>query len=364
MKKMIVCIISLLFLLLPVMTACSGAATQSAPESSQAPAGDPNNDDLVGEGLGEDFKLAPIGVDLDTLMKRMGDKVKNIKLGVNVCHLSQNWQIMWVEEFERLSKHYGFKLLVLSSDDDPLKDAENIKSFVAQQCDAVCFYPQNIVAAIPALSAEINNIPIILLATAGDYFGEAVKVKNDQKSKGTEMAKMIAEDAKGEERNILLISIAGDLQYILDRNEGFKEVCDQNPNLNLVALIETTTLDDALNKAKEALLVHEDVNTIAGIASNPMLGGYNAALQLGRSEGMYVYAIDADHAILDLMVAGKVHGLVIQMPQMSAHYLTFMAFRYLNGDKFDSIQWIPRMVDFICRADQAEQARKVLYGLE
>lgn len=377
MKKALLIILSLALILVlvggcnkstPAETSESkpSEATNQTGDKPSEPAieGDPNNDDLIGPDLGYDFNWKPIGYDLDTLIERVGKKmggVENIKLGVNVNHLKTNWSLMWSEEYKRLAEKYGFELLLLSSDNDPAKDAANIKTFVSQECDAVIFYPANAISAIPALNAEKENIKILHYSTGGDFFGEKVKIVNDQLSKGLDLGNMVKEDANGEVRNILLIAPTGDAKYVDDRLAGVRKICDENDNMNVVMEIRTANIDESLNKVKEILLVNDEINTIVGVVTASMVGGYNAVEQLDMIDKIHVYGMDPDESMLDLITEGKISGMLCQVPQMSTYFSTFLAFRVINGDSMESIQTIPAGFDFPCRAAQVDQARSILF---
>ncbi len=300
-----------------------------------------NNDDLVGDGLGEDYGFGAIGFDLDTLVQRMGaDKVKPLRIGIAVNTLQNNWQLMWVDEFERLAKKYGFTVSVLSANDDSVKQADDLKDFESQMVDGVILFPHSTSAASAPATALNNILPVVTaipLSSADAKVACTINVM--QTAKGAMIADKVAADANGAQVNVLTIDHSDDISILNDRIKGFGErVAEKYPNIKIAAQRYDKTDDGWLNVAKEALLANEDVNAIVASYSRPMMGGYNAAQQLGRDD-IKVYGVDADEVTLNLLQEGRIQGLHVQWPQAQAYTCLFTMLRVLNGDKLPPVVW-------------------------
>jgi ABC-type sugar transport system substrate-binding protein len=315
------------------------AFTLSLAAWSPAPAA--NNDDLVGPGLGVDYGFGKIGFDLDTLVKRMGpDKVRGLRIGIGVNTLQNNWQLMWVDEFERLATKYGFRVSVLSANDDSVKQADDLKDFESQQVDGVILFPHSTSAASAPATALNRIIPVVTaipLSSSDAVVACTINVK--QTAKGAMIADKVAADAKGTPVKILTIDHSDDISILNDRIKGFAEQAAKNyPNLAIVAQRYDKTDDGWLNVAKEALLANDAITVIVASYSRPMMGGYNAAHQLGRND-IKVYGVDADEVTLKLLEEGKIQGLHVQWPQAQAYTCLFTMLRVLNGDQLPPVVW-------------------------
>lgn len=300
-----------------------------------------NNDDLIGPGLGEDYGFGAIGFDLDTLVKRMGaDEVKKLRIGIGVNTLQNNWQLMWVDEFERLASKYGFKVAVLSANDDSVKQANDLKDFESQMVDGVILFPHSTSAASAPSTALNKIIPVVTAIPLSDPDAKvACTINVLQTAKGAMIADKVAADANGKQVNVLTIDHSDDISILNDRIKGFGErIAEKYPNIKIVAQRYDTTDDGWLNVAKEALLANEEVNAIVASYSRPMMGGFNAVQQLGRDD-IKVYGVDADEVTLKLLEEGKIQGLHVQWPQAQAYTCLFTMLRVLNGDKLPPTVW-------------------------
>ncbi len=344
----------------------TGEASQPADPSESTTTGG-SNEDLVGEGLGRDYGLGACGFDLDALVERMGaDNVKQLRIGVTVAQQTNNWQIEWADELKKLADEYGFEIQVLSADSDAAKEVDNVKSFVAQDMDAIISYASNPVSLAATLTETNQTIPII--NAVGDATVEvdaAVEEFTPQELMGQTIADQMAADANGEERNVLLLDSSKDLLYLRQRLDGFEQrIAEKYPNIHVIDTRLDQTEDGWLNQSKESLLANPEINAIFATYTAPMMGGYNAAKQLNIEE-MHIYGIDADEATLGLVEQGEIDALYIQFPRVHAYWSIFNTLRVLSGEQIDPVQqyfpdWSPYGVYTVTPAN-VEEARGILY---
>lgn len=362
---------------LGMLTGCSGGTADTKDteptektedtDKKEAPAGDVNNEDLMGEGKGKDYGLGPCGFDLDGLIERIGaDEVKKLRIGVSVSQQVNDWQIAWAEEFRRLGDEYGIDIQVLSADDDPAKDVENMKTFAAQDVDAIIIYPKSFASASGTMS-EINpTIPVInSLGDGVTQVDVSVEENTPQALMAYTTADQMAEDANGEDRYVLVLDNSSDVFYLRERREGFKEYVEEKyPNIHVVDVRLDKTEDGWLNQAKESMLANPEINAIFATYTLPMMGGYNAAQQLGIKD-MSIYGIDANEATLDLLKAGEIQGLYIQFPTVHAYWTLFNTLRVISGEKVEPVhQDFPETSPYAvytATPDTAAEAKGILY---
>ena len=379
MKKLVAWMLAVV-MSLGMLTGCSGGTekmaetdkpTESQDEGSadkkKEPAENVNNEDLMGEGMGKDYGLGPCGFDLDRMVDRIGaDEVKKLRIGVSVSQQVNDWQIAWAEEFRRLGDEYGIDIQILSADDDPAKDVENMKTFAAQDVDAIIVYPKSFASAAATMS-EINpTIPII--NSLGDGVTEvdvSVEENTPQALMAYTTADQMAADANGEDRYVLVLDNSSDVFYLRERREGFQEyVEDKYPNIHVVDVRLDKTEDGWLNQAKESMLANPEINAIFATYTLPMMGGYNAAEQLGVKD-MSIYGIDANEATLDLLKENKIQGLYIQFPTVHAYWTLFNTLRVLSGEKIEPVhQDFPETSPYAvytATPDTASEAKNILY---
>ncbi len=301
-----------------------------------------DNTDLIGEGKGHDYGLGPTGFDLDALVDRIGkDEVAKLRVGISVSQQSNNWQIMWAEEFRRLAAKYGFEVTILSADNDITKQADDLKSLQSQQVDGVIIYVSNADAlAAPITEIYRADIPIISALPVGRGGRASGAINVLQEDKGAMIADKVAEDAGGKEIYAMMMDNSNDMPILRARITGFiARAKEKYPNIHIVDERRERSEDGWLNVAKEGLLANEDINTIVATYTLPMMGGYNAAKQLNRD--IAVYGVDADEVTLKLLRDGEIRGLHVQWPQAQAYTCLFTLFRALTGEELPEITWEP-----------------------
>lgn len=338
----------------------TGAASVMAAETV-------DNTDLVGEGLGKDYGLGACGFDLDAMVERLGaDKVAELRIGIGVPQQVNDWQIAWAEEFRALGEEYGIEMQILSADDDPAKEVDNLKNFIAQDLDFIIHYPKNLASVAATMSETNQSIPVINAVGNGSIEVDvAIEENTPQALMAYKIADQMAEDANGEDRYVLSLDHSGDVFYLRERRDGFAEyVAEHYPNIHVVDTRLDNTEDGWLNQAKESLLTHPEINAVFATYTLPMMGGYNAAKQLAIDD-ISIYGIDANPATLDLLEKGEIDGLYIQFPTVHAYWSLFNALRVLSGEVFDPIQqefpeWSPYAV-YTATPESAAEARGILY---
>jgi ribose transport system substrate-binding protein len=336
MKKTMFMVLCVLMVIIPAFAGGKQASTGSTIAKAT------DNKDLIGAGLGLDYGFGPVGFDLDGLVKRLGvEAVIDLKIGISVSTQSNNWQIMWANEFRNLSKKYGFNVVVLSADNDVVKQAEDLRALQSQQVDGIIIYVSNANALAQPI-AEIYNagIPIISALPVGEGGKASGAINVLQEDKGAMIADHVAEDAKGQPRTVMLMDNSGDMPILRDRINGFTQQVKANyPNITIVDERRERTEDGWLNVAKEGLLANDRIDTIVATYTLPMMGGYNAGKQLNRK--LNIYGVDADEVTLRLLKNGEINGLHVQWPQVQAYTCLFTLFRAIGGETLPEITWEP-----------------------
>jgi ABC-type sugar transport system substrate-binding protein len=357
MKKKFIAIITVLLLVSAMLlSACTPqAATQPTEPPAQNGAagggnndgggnadstpthdGDPNNDDLIGPGIGPDHGLGPIGHDIDTLIARMGpDVVGNLRIGVSVFSLANDWLVSFADEVRVLGDRHGFDVIVLSAENDPVQQANDLRSFQSQQVDGIVAFLGN----HDAVSTTITELhyagtPLVSVTEVGPDTSIAAYLNVSERGRGVFIADRVAEGATaaGRDAYVLMLGLAIELPNLLAREEGFIESAEAHPNVHVVELRRSDTMDGLLNVGVESLIVHDEINTIFGPFFGAMVSGVSAADQVGRDA--LVYGVDADEPTLLMVSEGRIAGIMVPWPRIASSLTTFTLLRYINGDTF------------------------------
>jgi len=344
-------------LLVLMFSACSQTTPEATPPASDnatAPASDSttppssnatettanNNDDLVGDQIGYDYGLGKVAWDLDGLVNRIGkDKVASLRIGVSVNSGTDMWPRQWGEEWDNLAKQYGFTANVLYNENDSVKEADTIATFVNQQVDGIAISPigETIAQPITEIYGKIPTVTCIPIPK-----GQVnVTVNTDQLAKGKMIADHVAQDANGAELKVLTVNNAMELPHFNARIQGFDDQSkDLYPNITVVGNVLDTTVDGYMNQVKSFLMAHPEVNTVITPYGDPLRGAFSAIQQLGKSDSISIYSVDADEATLEMLSQGEIiKGMHVQFAKPQADECFFYLLRAINGDTVPANVW-------------------------
>ena len=360
MKKGMYVALCVLVTVVLIFGACNkGTATSGGLKQSS------DNTDLIGAGKGRDYGRGAVGYDLDALVDRLGrDAVKNLKIGVSLDSLKTQWMALYAEEITKLSKEYGFTVVIMSAEGEVTKAEADLKSLQAQQVDGILVFPSNS-EALSSTMGEImrQGIPVIALCAVPDGVEVTASITANELTRGAMVARNIAEDAGGAPRNIMVNCVDVDFPLLNNRRIGFEEEVKKHPNLMIVETRNTRgDAQDYLNAAVEGLLANDTVDTTYGTFSLPVLAAYNAAKQLGRQ--VDVYGIDVDEVMLQLMMDGDmVKGLMAHVPFSNCYVSLFQLLRVLAGENipFDTPE-ADNYAYFFVRQKDAADMYQLMYG--
>ena len=355
MRRAVIILLCVIMITLPVF---AGGKKDAAVEVSKST----NNKDLIGPNLGPDYGFGPVGFDMETLIKRLGpDAVKGLKIGISVSTQSNNWQIMWANEFRNLANKYGFSVIILSADNAVEKQAQDLRDLRSQQVDGIIIYVSNANALAQPITEIFNaGIPIISALPVGQGGRASGAINVLQEDKGGMIADKVAEDANGQPRTVMIMDNSNDMPILRARVNGFVSQAAKYPNIRIVDERKERTEDGWLDVAKQGLLANPNIDTIVATYTLPMMGGYNAAKQLGRRAN--IYGVDADEVTLKLLKDGELNGLHVQWPQVQAFTCLFTLLRVIGGETVPEITWEPAnyAMSYARRAD-ADKILQLLY---
>jgi ABC-type sugar transport system substrate-binding protein len=133
---------------------------------------------------------------------------------------------------------------------------------------------------------------------------------NAGKVAGEEMVKIVGESGK-----IAILHGTLSAANAIERVDGFMEVIDQYPNLEVVAVEPTEeSVATALAKAEALLQAYPDLDAFFGVTGAGVPGGAAAVLQAGKAGEVKVVGFDVVPQGIELMREGAVQALVSQKP--------------------------------------------------
>jgi erythritol transport system substrate-binding protein len=210
------------------------------------------------------------------------------------------------------AKKLGYQTLVLSHDDDPTKQSQEIDTAISRKAAAIILDNAGADASVAAVQrAKDANIPTFLVDREINKTGVAVAqiVSNNAQGAGLggqEFAKLM--DGKGEYAE--LTGKPTDTNAGV-RSQGYHGVLDQYPNLKMVAQ-QSANWDqaEALSKTQTILQAHPNIKGIIAGNDTMALGAY-AAVQAAK-KNVLVVGFDGSPDVVSSIMKNGIRATVLQ----------------------------------------------------
>jgi erythritol transport system substrate-binding protein len=232
------------------------------------------------------------------------------------------------------AKKLGYETLVLSHDDDPTKQSQEIDTAISRKAAAIILDNAGADASVAAIQrAKDAKVPTFLIDREINKTGVAVAqiVSNNAQGAGLggqEFAKLMGGSGEYAE----LTGKATDTNAGV-RSQGYHGILDQYPGMKMVAQQSANwDQNEAFSKMETILQAHPEVNgVIAG--NDTMAMGAIAALAAANRKDVVVTGFDGSNDVRDAIEAGKAVATVLQPAAREAEYAVELADKYLKDGK-------------------------------
>ena len=239
---------------------------------------------------------------------------------------------------ENAAKKYRYKLLVVSSEFDSAKQANQIDDFIVKKVDAMVICPCDSRSVGVSISAANRaKIPVFTSDIANlSRQGRVVShVASDNIEGGRQAGKLMARALKGKGK-IAIISHPL-VTSVLDRVKGFKEVLSKYPDIKIVA--ETSAWGQrskAMSVMEDLLQKFKDLDGVFGINDDTALGALAAIEAAGRAGKVIIVGYDATPEAKKAIQQGKIYGDAVQYPIKMGEATIEAIHKYFKGEKVSS----------------------------
>jgi len=248
-------------------------------------------------------------------------------VGVSLLTMEHNFYQELRRGLEEKAKEHNYKLLVVSGDMDPAKQANQIDNFIVQDVDAMVICPcdsRSVGGSIaeankadtPVFTADIANLStkgfVVSHIASDNYQGGVVA--------GELMVRALSEKqgmAEGDVSGSLVVINHPAVTSVLERVAGFRDVIDEYPNLKIVADVP------AWGQRARAMAVTEDIlqsvpqiDGVFGINDDSALGALAAIEAADRLDQIVIIGYDATPEARKAISDGKIYGDTIQYPHL------------------------------------------------
>lgn len=267
---------------------------------------------------------------------------KKIKVGVTMLSMQNEFIVNISDEMNKKAEELGVELISVDAEHSPLKQIEQVESFIAQKVDVIIMNPCEVEASSPAVTKALAaKIPIINVNSATSTQPTAFVGSNDVES-GRIAMKFIAEKLSGKGNVVMIHGFMGQAAQI-QREQGAKEILNEYPNLKLVAS-QTGEWD----RAKSMDLMQNwiqsygtKINAVFAQNDEMGLGALKALQDAGLKDKVIVVSIDAIADALQAVKKGTLDATVFQNAKQQGAGAIETAVKIAKGQPYDKELMIP-----------------------
>ena len=253
------------------------------------------------------------------------------------------------------AKKLGYSTLVLSHDDDPTKQSQEIDTAISRKAAAIILDNAGADSSVTAIQrAKDAKIPTFLIDREINKTGVAVAqiVSNNSQGAGLggqEFAKLMG--GKGEYAE--LTGKPTDTNAGV-RSQGYHGILDQYSDLKMVAQ-QSANWDqaEALSKTQTILQAHPNIKGIIAGNDTMALGAY-AAVQASKHKNIIVVGFDGSPDVVNSILKNGIKATVLQPASKISQMAVDQADAYIKNGKAGQPE--KQSVDcFLVNADNAKQ---------
>lgn len=267
---------------------------------------------------------------------------KKIKIGVTMLSMQNEFIVNISDEMNKKAEELGVELINVDAEHSPLKQIEQVESFIAQKVDVIIMNPCEVEASSSAVTKALAaKIPIINVNSATSTQPTAFVGSNDVES-GRIAMKFIAEKLGGKGNIVMIHGFMGQAAQI-QREQGAKEILKEYPNLKLIAH-QTGEWD----RAKSMDLMQNwiqsygtKINAVFAQNDEMGLGALKALQDAGMKDKVIVVSIDAIADALQAVKKGTLDATVFQNAKQQGAGAIEIAVKIAKGQPYDKELMIP-----------------------
>jgi ribose transport system substrate-binding protein len=256
-------------------------------------------------------------------------------IGLVISTLNNPFFVKLKEGAEEAAKLNNVKLSVLDSQNDAIKELNNVESLVVSGVDLIIVNPTDSDAVSSAIKLANNNkIPVITVDRNASQ-GEVLSyIASDNVQGGILAGELICELLKGKGKVAEIEGIPG-TSAARERGKGFDEALKKCPGVEKVVK-QPADFDRnrALVVVENILQAHADINAIFAHNDEMALGALKAVEDSGKS--IYVVGFDGTEDAVKAVRDGRLTATIAQQPSKMGRIAVDTAVKYLNREPIES----------------------------
>lgn len=256
------------------------------------------------------------------------------EIGFVISTLNNPFFVKLKEGAVDAAKLINVKLSVLDSQNDAIKELNNVESLIVSRVDLIIINPTDSDAVSSAIKLANNNkIPVITVDRNASQGEVVTYIASDNIQGGRLAGDLIYELLQGNGKVVELEGIPG-TSAARERGRGFDEALKNYPGIvKVVKQPADFDRNKALVVIENILQTNPDVNAIFAHNDEMALGALKAVEESGKS--IYVIGFDGTEEALKAVKDGKLTATIAQQPSKMGRIAVDIAVKYLRGEKVE-----------------------------
>jgi len=248
------------------------------------------------------------------------------------------------------ARRHGLEVIVSDAERDVQEQTKHVENYLAQGVTAIVLNPTDRIAIAPAIKkANEAGVPVFTcdLECEVQEVDVAGHVGTDN-YQGGKLAGQAMIEVLGDGGGDVLILHFKQANSCVERVRGFREVVDRHNEgrtsgkIHIVAELEGGGLQDqGFRAAADALQAHPNLNAIFAINDPSALGAWTALQQVGKTEHVKIIGFDGQLEGKQAIKEGKIYADPIQFPEKMGVLTMQNILKYLDGEPFEPVTYIP-----------------------
>ena len=237
----------------------------------------------------------------------------------------------------------GYDVVVVSGDQDPAKQKDQVKDFLIRKVAAIVLTPCDSKSVGPAI-AEANRAGVPVFTADVAALADGAKVVSHSATdnlEGGRVAGRAMVEALGGKGAVAIIDHP-EVESVILRSRGFAEEIAKAPGITVVAKLPGGgARDRSFNVAQDLLQSHPDLAGIFAINDPSALGAIAAIEKAGKGGRITVIGFDGQPEARQAVKDGRLYATVLQHPDQIARGTIDAIAKYMAGEEVPPQTLIP-----------------------
>ncbi|NLI90144.1 MAG: D-ribose ABC transporter substrate-binding protein [Epulopiscium sp.] len=272
--------------------------------------------------------------DADADVDTGGDK--QLVIGLSMNTQTNPFFVDVKDGVQKAADEHGIELFVTDAQDDPAVQMKDIENLITKNPDAIIIDPCDSDAIVASVEAcNDAGIPVFTMDRESNGGEVVAHIGYDAIKSGNMAAQYLVDSLEGSGKIVELQGIMG-TNVAQDRSEGFNEIIDDNPDMEIVAS-QVADFDraKAMSVMENILQANPEIDGLYAANDEMLLGALEAIEAAGRSEEIVKIGCDAIDDTIEALKAGRVEATIAEPPFFLGKAILNAAYEHINGEIID-----------------------------